>query len=67
MERPNGGDYTPENTIWGTWDMQVASRAAPDRFALSRAGKKSASLKKSRKREAIERAGQLALVLSIGD
>ena len=62
LERPNGGDYTPENTIWGTWDMQVASRADPDRIALSQAGKRSAAVKKARKREAIEQAGQLSLL-----
>lgn len=59
LERPNGGDYRPGNVIWATWKEQVASRAPTDRAALSAAGRKSAAIKKMRKREAIERAGQL--------
>ncbi len=61
LERPNGGPYAPGNVIWGTWSQQVETRAPADRWALSRAGKKSASIKKTRKREAAELAGQLAL------
>ena len=43
------------------WREQVASRADPDRVALSQAGKRSAAARKIRKREAIELAGQLVL------
>ena len=39
----------------GHMGHQVASRAPADRIALSQAGKKSAAIKKTRKREAIER------------
>ena len=59
LERPNGGDYEPGNVVWATWAEQVASRADPDRLALSQAGKKSAAIKKARKREDAESAGQL--------
>jgi hypothetical protein len=68
LERPNGGPYAPGNVIWGTWADQVASRSDPDRIALSRAGKKSAQVKKIRHREAIESAGQLAFwILKVSD
>ena len=48
----------PGGVVWATWDEQVASRADPDRLALSMAGKKGAAIKKIRRREALERAGQ---------
>jgi hypothetical protein len=61
LERPHGGDYTPGRVIWGTWEDQVETRAPADRIALSRAGRKSASIKRARKRAEVEHAGQLAL------
>jgi hypothetical protein len=61
LERPNGGHYEPGRVIWGTWAEQVESRAPADRLALSQAGKRSAAVKKARKREAIESAGQMVL------
>ena len=63
LERPNGGNYAPGRVVWATWQEQAETRNPPDRQALSRAGKKSAAVKKIRKREAAERAGQLDLDL----
>ena len=53
-------NYQPGRVRWATWAEQAATRSA-NHEAMSAAGKKSASLKKIRKREAIERAGQLVL------
>ena len=61
LDRPHGGNYEPGRVVWATWAEQVASRADPDRLALSQAGKRSASIKRARKREAIELAGQFLL------
>jgi len=61
LERPNGGDYEPSRVIWGA--EQAASRAAPDRVALSVAGKKGASAKKALFRKSLEMQGQLFLMI----
>lgn len=51
-------NYEPGRVVWATWKDQAATRSV-NHVALSAAGKKSAAIKKMRKREAIERAGQL--------
>src|SRR5208337_4757307 len=61
LERPRGGDYRPGNVVWATWAQQVETRAPADPLALSRAGKRSGAIKRARRREAIEAAGQLGL------
>ena len=59
LERPTGGDYRPGNVIWATWTAQAATRNQPDRLALSRARKRSAAVRKTRKRQANSPASSL--------